>query len=87
MRANERTDVIGTVARIQKSIVVKQNALPQILNAGSNIQLGDIISTNKKARVEIVISDGANLTFVESTHFVVQEYFVHQGATIPSCAC
>jgi len=79
VRANERTDVIGTVARIQKSIVVKQNALPQILNAGSNIQLGYIISTNKKARVEIVISDGANLTFVERIHFDVQEYVIHQG--------
>ena len=64
MRANEGTDDIGTVARIQKFIVIKQNALPQILNAGSNIQLGDVISTDKKARVKIVISDGANLTFI-----------------------
>ena len=79
LRANEGTDVIGTVARIQTSIVVKQNTLPQILNAGSNIQLGDVISTDKKARVEIVMSDGANLTFVERIHFVVQEYVIHQG--------
>lgn len=77
--ANEGTDVIGTVSRIQKSAVAMQDALPRILKAGSDIQLGDVISTGKGARVEIIMSDGAKLTLGERTHFVVQEYVISQG--------
>ena len=47
VRANEGTNVIGTVASIQESTVVTRNALPQILEAGSDIQLDDVISTEK----------------------------------------
>ena len=47
VRANEGTNVIGTVASIQESTVVTQNALSQILKAGSDIQLDDVISTEK----------------------------------------
>ena len=79
VRSNEGTNVIGTVASIQESTVVTQNALPQILKAGSDIQLDDVISTEKKSRVEILTSNGANLTFGERTHFVVQKYVTNQG--------
>ena len=47
VRANEGTNVIGTVASIQESTVVMQNALSQILKAGSDLQLDDVISTEK----------------------------------------
>ena len=47
VRANEGTNVIGTVSSIQESTVVTQNALSQILKAGSDIQLDDVISTEK----------------------------------------
>ena len=76
--AAEATDVVGKVVRIQKSAVAMQDAFPRVLELGSEIQLGDIISTGKGSRIEIEMSDGAELTLGERTHFVVQEYVVDQ---------
>ncbi len=77
--AAEATDIVGKVSRIQKSAIALQDALPRVLSEGSEIQLGDIISTGRGSRIEIVMSDGAELTLGERTHFVVQEYIVDQG--------
>ena len=77
--AAEATDIIGKVSRIQKSAVAMQDALPRALKKGSKIQLGDIVSTGKGARVLIVMNDGAELTLGERTQFVVQEYVMEQG--------
>lgn len=77
--AAEGTDVVGKVTRVQNSAIALQDAEPRVLNEGSEIQLGDIISTERDARVEIVMTDGAELTLGERTHFVVQEYVVDQG--------
>lgn len=77
--AAEGTDVVGKVTRVQNSAIALQDAEPRVLNKGSEIQLGDIISTGRDARVEIVMTDGAELTLGERTHFVVQEYVVDQG--------
>lgn len=76
--AAEATDVVGKVVRIQKSAIALQDALPRVLEKGSEIQLGDIISTGKGSRLEIEMSDGAELTLGERTHFVIQEYVVDQ---------
>ena len=75
----EGTDVVGKVSRIQKSAVAMQDALPRILETDSDIQLGDVISTGKGARVEIVMTDGTELTLGERTHFVVQEFIMEQS--------
>ncbi len=77
--AAEATDVVGKVTRIQSSAVAMQDALPRVLSEGSEIQLGDIISTGRGSRIEIEMNDGAELTLGERTHFVVQEYIVDQG--------
>jgi len=77
--AAEATDVVGKITRIQQSAIALQDAEPRVLSEGSEIQLGDIISTGRDARVEIVMSDGAEVTLGERTHFVVQEYVVDQG--------
>jgi len=74
--AAEGTDVIGHVTRLQKTAFAMQDALPRKLKVGSNIQLGDVISTGKGARIEIVLSDGAEVTLGERTHFVMQEFIM-----------
>ncbi|NQV99790.1 MAG: FecR domain-containing protein [Rhodospirillales bacterium] len=76
--AAEATDVVGKVVRIQNSAVAMQDALPRVLSEGSDIQLGDIISTGKGSRIAIEMSDGGELTLGERTHFVVQEYLAGQ---------
>ena len=74
--AAEGTDVIGEVTKIQKTAFAMQDALPRKLEVGSNIQLGDVISTGKGARIEIVLNDGAEVTLGERTHFVMQEFIM-----------
>jgi len=74
--AAEGTDVIGKVTKIQETAYAMQDALPRKLEIGSDIQLGDIISTGKGARIEIVLRDGAEVTLGERTHFVMQEFIM-----------
>jgi len=74
--AAEGTDVIGQVTRLQKTVFAMQDAFPRKLEVGSDIQLGDVISTGKGARIEIVLSDGAEVTLGERTHFVMQEFIM-----------
>jgi len=72
--AAEGTDVIGQVSKIQKAVYAMQDALPRKLEMGSDVLLGDVISTGRGARIEIILSDGAEVTLGERTHFVVQEF-------------
>jgi len=74
VQAAEGTDVIGQVSKIQKAVFAMQDALPRKLEVGSDVLLGDVISTGKGARIEIILSDGAEVTLGERTHFVVQEF-------------
>jgi hypothetical protein len=72
--ANTDDTVIGKVARLQSSAVAMQNAFPRTLEVGSEIMLGDVISTSNNARLLIELSDGGEITLGESTIFVVFEY-------------
>ncbi len=70
--------VVGTVARLQASAVAMQNAFPRILAEGDQILLGDVISTSIGARLQLTMTDGAELTLGEGTIFVVLEYVTAQ---------
>jgi len=73
-------DVVGKVSRVQTAAVAMQDAVPRSLSPGSEVYLGDVISTGKGARLEIVMTDGGEVTLGEKTHFVVQEFVMsNQG--------
>jgi hypothetical protein len=74
--AAEGTDVIGKVTKIQKTVYAMQDALPRKLELNSDVLLGDVISTGKGARIELVLNDGAEVTLGERTHFVMQEFIM-----------
>ncbi len=74
--AAEGTDVIGTVTKIQKTVYAMQDALPRKLEEGSDVQLGDVISTGKGARIQIVLNDDTEVTLGERTHFVMLEFIM-----------
>jgi len=63
--------VVGKVSRIQNAAVAMQDAIPRSLSPGSEVYLGDVISTGKGARLEILMTDGGEVTLGEKTHFVV----------------
>lgn len=67
-------DVAGKVLRIQKSAFAMQDAVPRPLAAGSEIQIGDVISTGKDARLEFELLDGSVVRLGERTIFIVTDY-------------
>lgn len=72
--------VVGSVVRIEGQAVAIQDALPRVLDLGSPVQAGDIISTGKDARLELKMNDGGDLKLGARTQFVIQEYIVgNQG--------
>ena len=77
--AQSETDVIGTVTQIQKAAVALQDALPRVLSVGSDIQLGDIISTGKGARLKFELNDGTEVTLGERAQFVVLEFVMGEN--------
>jgi len=74
--AVQGSDVIGKVTIILKTAYAIQDALPRKLERDSDIRLGDVISTGKGARLEIILNDGSVVTLGERTHFVVQEFIM-----------
>ena len=77
-RAQQDTDVVAKVTRIQHAAVALQDALPRVLQAGSPIQLGDIISTGKGARLEMAFTDGTLVKLGARAQFTVVEYVVNE---------
>jgi hypothetical protein len=75
----QNSDVVATVSRIEKAAVAMQDALPRSLEVGSEVQLGDIISTGKDARLELTFSDGTSVKLGERTQFKVIEFVVEQN--------
>lgn len=73
------TDVVAQVTRIQKAAVAMQDALPRPLEVGSEVQLGDIISTGKDSRLELTFKDGTTATLGERTQFSVVEFVLEQN--------
>ena len=71
--------VAGKVTRIKGSAIAIQNAQPRILGVGSEIQLGDIISTGANSRLELRMSDDSVFNLGEKTNFVVMEYDLKQN--------
>ncbi len=75
----QNEDVVATVSRIEKAAVAMQDAFPRSLEVGSEVQLGDIISTGKDARLELTFSDGTTVKLGERTQFKVIEFVVEQN--------
>ena len=73
------TDVVAKVTRIQKAAVAMQDAMPRPLEVGSEVQLGDIISTGKDSRLELTFADGTTATLGERTQFSVVEFVLEQN--------
>jgi hypothetical protein len=75
----QNSDVVAQVSRIQKAAVAMQDAFPRPLEVGSDVQLGDIVSTGKGARLELTFSDGTTVKLGERTQFSVVEFVVEQN--------
>lgn len=75
----DNADVVAKVLRIQNAAVAMQDALPRPLDVGSDVQLGDIISTGKDTRLEIEFTDGTIVRLGERAHFTVVEYVLEQN--------
>lgn len=67
-------DVAGKVIRLQNSAIAIQDAMPRVLAVGSEILVGDVISTGKKARIEIQMLDESVMTLSERTNFVIVDF-------------
>ncbi len=72
-------DVVAKVVRIQEAAVAIQDAFPRQLEVGAEVQLGDVISTGKNARLTMEFTDGTSLTLGERAHFSVVEYVIGQN--------
>jgi len=75
----QNSDVVATVTRIEKAAVALQDAFPRPLEVGSEVQLGDIVSTGKGARLELTFSDGTTVRLGERAQFSVVEFVVEQN--------
>lgn len=75
----DNADVVAKVVRIQNAAVAMQDALPRPLDVGSDVQLGDIISTGKDTRLELEFTDGTIVRLGERAHFTVVEYVLEQN--------
>lgn len=75
----KNADVVAKVLRIQNAAVAIQDALPRPLDIGSEVQLGDIISTGKDTRLELEFTDGTIVRLGERAHFTVVEYVLEQN--------
>ncbi len=79
MAQQQNADVVAKVSRLQNAAVAIQDALPRPLTVGSDVQLGDIVSTGKGTRLELTFSDGTMVTLGERTQFSVVEFVVDQN--------
>lgn len=75
----QNEDVVATVSRIEKAAVAMQDAFPRPLEVGSDVQLGDIVSTGKGARLEMTFKDGTSVKLGERTQFSVVEFVLEQN--------
>ena len=75
----DNADVVAKVLRIQNATVAMQDAFPRSLEVGSEVQLGDIISTGKDTRLELEFTDGTIVRLGERAHFTVVEYILDQN--------
>lgn len=67
-------EVAGQVTRLQNAAMAIQDALPRVLSVGSEILVGDVISTGKNARIEIRMLDDSVMTLGARTNFVVVDF-------------
>jgi len=67
-------DVAGRVLRLKNTAMAMQDAVPRPLKVGSEILVGDVISTGKGTRLEFTLKDGSVMTLGERTVFVVSEF-------------
>lgn len=75
----DNADVVAKVVRIQNAAIALQDALPRPLDVGSDVQLGDIISTGKESRLELEFTDGTIVKLGERSHFTVVEFVLEQN--------
>ncbi|MBO6520261.1 MAG: FecR domain-containing protein [Rhodospirillales bacterium] len=75
----QNSDIVAKVSRIEKAAVAMQDALPRPLDVGSDVQLGDIVSTGKDARLELTFTDGTTVQLGERAQFSVVEFVLEQN--------
>jgi hypothetical protein len=75
---NETDEVVGSVSKLKGSAIAIQDAVPRILQPKSAIFMGDVISTGKDSRLEIVMIDDPLFNLGARTNFVVEEYFLKE---------
>ena len=64
----------GVVERVQGSALAVQNANVRPLSPGTEVFVGDILSTGADARLEIRMRDDAIFTLAEESSFVIVDY-------------
>jgi len=72
-------DAAGKVTRVQGAAMAVQDAMPRVLSVGSEILIGDVLSTGKGSRLEITMSDESVMTLGERASFVVNNYIYLEG--------
>jgi hypothetical protein len=72
--AQDEEDVAGTVTRLKGAVVAMHDAVPRVLEVGSEIFVGDVISTGHTARVELRMIDEGVLSLGARTVFNVIDY-------------
>ena len=72
--AQAEEQVAGTVVRLKGLAVAMQDAMPRVLAVGSQVLVGDVISTGKGARLEVRMLDDSVLTLGARTVFDIIDY-------------
>lgn len=69
----------GTVSNLKGAVLAVQNAAFRKLEIGSEVYIGDILSTGANARLEIKMVDDGVFSLAQKTSFVVSDYTFGTG--------
>jgi hypothetical protein len=76
LRAAVAADAPGVVAQINGAPMVRREGKPVTLQAGTELERGDIITTDGKSKVRIVIADESELTVGPNSRLIFEEIIV-----------
>lgn len=67
-------DAVGKVLRLKNGATAMQNAMPRPLAVGSDVLVGDVLSTGAGARLEFSLRDGSVVTLGEQATFALSDF-------------